>query len=212
MTICRSGTSCLFLSCVSAREILYHWKYCNHNDCPVCKHYRHPISVPTRLVRDLLPKPSAEARFYWTGLQGGPSLDVPRAGPSSSDQEISHTDQILNVLESVWMGFRQPVSVPTEPQGSLDVPQAGPSSSGQESPRTDQILELNGDVSVTTGPQWAPILDVPQAGPSSSCQESPQTDQILDTNYGKIKARKLRLGLILHAHQCRKARDPNEVS
>ena len=24
-------------------------------------------------------------------------------------------------------------------------------------------------------------------------------------NYGKIRARKLRLGLILHAHQCRKA-------
>ena len=26
------------------------------------------------------------------------------------------------------------------------------------------------------------------------------------TNYGKIKARQLRLGLILHAHQCRKAK------
>ena len=32
------------------------------------------------------------------------------------------------------------------------------------------------------------------------------------TNYGKIKARKLRLGLILHAHQCRKAKNPDEVS
>ena len=32
------------------------------------------------------------------------------------------------------------------------------------------------------------------------------------TNYGKINARKLRLGLILHAHQCRKAKNANEVS
>ena len=32
------------------------------------------------------------------------------------------------------------------------------------------------------------------------------------TNYGKINARKLRLGLILHAHQCRKAKNANKVS
>ena len=31
-------------------------------------------------------------------------------------------------------------------------------------------------------------------------------------NYGQINARKLRLGLILHAHQCRKAKNVNEVS
>ena len=49
-------------------------------------------------------------------------------------------------------------------------PPAGPGGtgeSGQKNSQIDQILELNGDVSVISGPKVEPSLDLPQAGPSS---------------------------------------------
>ena len=42
----------------------------------------------------------------------------------------------------------------------------GPGGLGQKSSQIDQILELNGDISVLSGPNDVPSLDLPQAGPS----------------------------------------------
>ena len=83
-TRCQSGQSCQEHHCPSTREILIHWKDCTHNGCPVCKPFKKPVG-PTGLlsVRPI-------------GPQGGPSLDVPQAGPSSFGQGSSQTDQILD--------------------------------------------------------------------------------------------------------------------
>ena len=78
--------------CASSRQILYHWRNCNQQECPICMPLRNTTRpnvgssigrVPNSMFGSEVPPASLTPHLVPTGTNSYPGQTVPHSAPSS---------------------------------------------------------------------------------------------------------------------------------
>lgn len=98
---CESKYDCPHPYCLSSREILSHWKFCQKSDCPICSSYRKVVpDYITAVVQNPRWRGELLRRFQWVfaffrspSLRSVQELHLQRTRRSQSESAKKPTEE-----------------------------------------------------------------------------------------------------------------------